>query len=297
MPAAAACGTPLVRESPQAGTPRTLERHGPGWPAALEALTDVPPRLYVAGGPLPDAGHAVAIVGARAATAYGREWAHRLAHDLALLGYTIVSGLARGIDAAAHMGALAAGGRTVAVLPSGLDTITPPEHTGLAERILTRGGLVSEVEHGGPFGRGAFVRRNRIIAALAGATVVVEAAAGSGALTTASFAERMGRVRLAVPGDLDRPGMHGPLQLLRSGAVVCADAGDVRAAMNRAGLPTPPGDARAALAAALGETPLSLERLAVIADVPVAEAHAAMLALEWAGLATPMPGGRWVRRA
>jgi len=287
----------LVRERATRLQRRSIERHSDEWPAALEALADPPARLHVEGGTLPPVGHAVAIVGARAATPYGRERAHRLAHDLAMLGYTVISGLARGIDAAAHAGALAGGGRTIAVLPSGLDTVTPPEHAELASRISARGAVVSEVDHGGPFGPGAFVRRNRIIAALAGATVVVEAGERSGALTTAAFAQRMGRLRLAVPGDLDRPGMQGPLRLWRSGASMAADAGDVRDAMQRAGYAPPVGDASAALAAALSEEPLPLERLATQAGLPLAEAAAALLTLEWSGVAQAHPGGRWARRA
>lgn len=286
-----------VRERPQPLPQRTIERGAADWPEALEALHDVPSRLHLAGSSLPPMEHAVALVGARAATPYGLDRAHRLAHDLASLGYTVVSGLARGIDAAAHEGALAAGGRTVAVLPSGLDRVTPPEHTGLASRIAASGTLVSEVDQGGPFGPGAFVRRNRLIAALAGATVVVEAGARSGALTTAAFAQRMGRTLLTLPGDVDRPGMQGPLQLMREGAAWCADAADVRAAMVRAGHAAPAGEPAAALSAALGRTPLTLERLAAAAGVSPAEAAAAMLVLEWTGVAVAVPGGRWRRRA
>ena len=263
----------------------------------MESLRDPPLELFVEGGRIPEVGLAVAIVGARAATAYGRERAHRLAHDLALAGYTVVSGLARGIDAAAHEGALAAGGHTVAVLPCGLDTVTPPEHAALAVRIALSGALVSEVREGGPFGPGAFVRRNRIIAALSAATVVVEAGARSGALTTAAFAERMGRLRLAVPGDLDRPGSLGPLEQLRRGARVCADAGDVCRALALAGHPAPRGDARACLSSALSHEPRTVEALAALAGVAVADTLSHLMALEWAGLASCRPGGRWVRRS
>lgn len=288
---------PLVRETPRPDVRRAIARGGPEWPSALEALRDPPAVLFAEGGRLPELAHAVAIVGARAATAYGRERSHRLAHDLAVAGYTVVSGLARGIDAAAHEGALAAGGRTVAVLPSGLETITPPEHVALAGRIRRSGALVSEVREGGPFGPGAFVRRNRLIAALAAATVVVEAGERSGALTTAAFAERMGRLRFAVPGDLDRPGSLGPLEQLRRGARVCADAGDVCSALARAGHAAPPGDARARLSSALTPESRTVEALAASAGLSVADTLAHLMALEWAGLASCRPGGRWVRRS
>ncbi len=288
---------PLVRETPRPAERRCLVRGGASWPAAFERLSDVPARLFAEGSELPLPAHAVAIVGARAATGYGLEAAHRLAHDLAASGYTIVSGLARGIDASAHEGALAAGGRTIAVLPSALDTITPHEHAGLAARIARQGTLVSEVQSGGPFGRGAFVKRNRIIAALAGATVVVEAGERSGALTTASFAKQLGRAVLAVPGDLDRPTSRGPLGLLRQGALVCADAGDVRAALVGFGFGAPIGDARARLAGLLSGEARTLEWLAAAAGIPSEEAIALLLALEWSGVASPRPGGRWASRA
>src|SRR6185503_14015424 len=132
-------------------------------------------------------------------------------------GFTVVSGLARGIDAAAHRGALDAGAGTVAVLPGGLDAIAPRHHRGLAEEIATRGGLLTEVASGEPH-PGHFIRRNRLIAALGAATLVVEAAERSGALSTAAAARRLGRPVLAVPGDVDRATSRGCHALIRAGA-------------------------------------------------------------------------------
>jgi DNA processing protein len=272
---------------------RVLARGDADYPAGLRDLPDPPAHLYVAGGALPPVGRAVAIVGARAATPYGHGIAERLARDLAHAGLTVVSGLARGIDAAAHAGALAEG-RTLAVIPSALDRVTPDAHTDLARRIAAAGAVVSEVEKGGPFGRGAFVKRNRLIAALAAATVVVEATPESGALTTAAFATALGRHVLAVPGDIDRPAARGTLELLRRGARVCADASDVLAVLDPEALTDDP-DAR--LRALLGREPRTLEELSRASGAEAGELLAQLLAMQWSGQVTVHPGGRWSARA
>ncbi len=285
----------LVCERPAPLAVRALARGDADYPAALAARRDAPAMLYVRGGELPAAERAVAIVGARAATPYGRAIAERLARDLAAHGVTVVSGLARGIDAAAHTGALAGGGRTVAVLASAVDRVTPSAHTELAERVAASGAVVSEVAAGGPFGRGAFVKRNRIIAALSWATVVVEATATSGALATAAAARTQGRTVLAVPGDLDRPGSQGTLALLRSGARPCADASDVLAVLPASAAPAAAPLAR--LRAQLASVPASVEALALAAGLEPGEALALLLELQWSGLAVSHPGGRWAVRA
>lgn len=275
---------------------RVLALEDAGYPSGLRALGDAPRRVFIVGAEVPPPEHCVAIVGSRAASAYGLACATRLAHDLAALGYTIVSGLARGIDAAAHRGALAARGRTLAVVPSGLDHLTPSHHADLARDIAGSGALLSEIASGPPFGRGAFVRRNRLIAALAAVTIVAEADVTSGALSTARVASRLGRALFAVPGDVDRPTSRGTLDLLRGGARVCAEAGDVLAVLG-----APPvraaGDAsrRANVLAALDEVPRTLEGLAARAGLPVSEALAELLPLQWAGAAASEPGQRWRR--
>ena len=284
-------GSACVAELPHA---RLLEDRD--YPDALRSLSSPPKRLYVRGVLAHPPARAVALVGARAASPYGRAMADRLARDLASLGIAVVSGLARGIDAAAHEGSLAAGGVTIAVLPSSLAHITPPQHTGLARRIIERGALVTEVAEGGPFGRGAFVKRNRIIAALAGVTVVVEAGVMSGALRTAEAAQALGRSVLAVPGDVDRPTARGTLALLRAGARPCGDAGDVMTALAES-FPAPPTiDPLGRLTAALGGVPRSLDELARLAALSPMEASAMLLRLEWSGVAVSAPGGRWLRR-
>jgi len=281
------------------GAARALRAGDSDYPAALLDLPD-PPRVLYALGRLPAPARTIAIVGSRAASPYGAAMALRLAADLAGLGYGIVSGLARGIDAAAHRGALEAGGASFAVLPGGLEEITPRHHRDLAEQLCARGGLCSERAAGPPPGPGGFVKRNRLIAALGAATVVVEAAERSGALSTAAAARRLGRPLLAVPGDADRPTARGTLGLLRRGAALCDCAGDVVAglAVNARAADSEPDPApEARLAAALEREPRGAEQLAAAAGLALEEALATLLRLEWAGVAAVHPGPRWTRRA
>jgi DNA processing protein len=273
---------------------RTFERGDTGYPGGLDALSDPPARVHVWGGGVPAHTLCAAVVGSRAATPYGLRIAGQLARDLAAAGITVVSGLARGIDSAAHAGALAGGGRTLAVIASGYDCIGPGAQARLAEEIVGSGAILSEVHSGGPFGKGAFVKRNRLIAACAGATVVVEAAEAGGGLTTAAAARSLGRPVLAVPGDLDRHASRGTLELLRTGARVCGDAGDVLAVMGP--LPGSATDADARLRMQLKPQPIALEALAAAAGLEVAETLARLWRLQLSGLAEAHPGGRWSGR-
>jgi DNA processing protein len=195
------------------------------YPTALAAIHDPPPTLWVCG--QLDVLHtaSVAVVGSRAASPYGLEVSRRLGADLARRNLTIVSGMARGIDSAAHRGALEAAGATIAVFGCGVDVIYPPEHGALALRICERGALVSEFPPGMPPLKHNFPRRNRIISGLSLAVVVVEAAEGSGSLITADFALEQGRAVLAVPGNVLGGRNYGAHALLRDGAklVECAD--------------------------------------------------------------------------
>jgi DNA processing protein len=186
------------------------------YPAALRTLDPRPPTLYVAGDGTALTERAVAIVGTRRASGYGLSTATDLGDELARAGMVVVSGLALGIDGAAHRAAVNAGGRTVAVLPSPLGRIYPPRHRGLAREIVLAGGaLVSEVAIGAPLGRPDFARRNRIIAGLAEAVIVVEAPDRSGALLTAAAAISMGgRELYAVPGQIDAQGARGCNRLI-----------------------------------------------------------------------------------
>jgi DNA processing protein len=195
------------------------------YPTALAAIHDPPDILWVQGQVDALSAPSVAIVGSRAASPYALEVARRLGGDLARRNVTVVSGMARGVDSAAHLGALDGGGSTVAVFGCGVDVIYPREHATLARRICERGALVSEFSQGMPPLSHNFPRRNRIISGLSLAVVVVEAAEGSGSLITADFALEQGRAVLAVPGNVLGGRNVGAHALLRDGAklVECAD--------------------------------------------------------------------------
>lgn len=197
------------------------------YPRSLEDLYDAPPILFSRGQFDPVDQMAVAIVGTRHATAYGTRQANRFAYGLAKAGVTVVSGLARGIDAAAHEGALSAGGRTLAVLGGGLGQIYPAEHVGLADAIAADGAVVSEYgPHAKPRG-GMFPQRNRIIAALSLATLVIEAPDRSGSLITARQAGELGRDVMALPGQVTSRASRGTNQLIRDGATLVQTVDDV----------------------------------------------------------------------
>ncbi len=214
---------------------RLMEQHrvglavlgAPGYPGALAEIDAAPQLLYVRGALEERDARAVAVVGSRSCTDYGRRMATRLAADVARAGWTVVSGLARGIDGVAHRAALQAGGRTLAVLAGGLYRIYPPEHRGLAEEVEKAGALLTEspmrVE---PLAH-LFPARNRLISGLCRAVVLVEAAEKSGALITAEHAAEQGRIVLAVPGPADAEASGGTNALIRQGAILCRGAGDV----------------------------------------------------------------------
>jgi len=204
-----------------------LQRGKPGYPVVLANISGAPELLYVKGSLEPRDQQAVAIVGSRFCTSYGKKAAERLAGDMARAGYTVVSGLARGIDACAHRGALQAGGRTVAVLAGGLARIYPPEHDELAEQVKAQGALLSESAMRMEPMAELFPARNRIISGLSRGVVVIEAGEKSGALITASHAADQGREVFAVPGPVDSPASAGTLALLRKGAKLVRHAGDV----------------------------------------------------------------------
>jgi len=204
-----------------------LVEGGPGYPRLLGQIADPPGVLFVRGRLEPCDALAVAIVGSRHATAYGRRVAHQLAGGLARAGYTVISGLARGIDHAAHRGALDAGGRTIAVLGSGVLEIYPPEHADLALEVVGQGALMSEVPPLSSPHAGAFPSRNRIVSGLTLGTVVVEAADRSGALITARLAGEQGREVFAVPGPIDSRTSRGCHRLIRDGAKLVETIDDV----------------------------------------------------------------------
>lgn len=199
----------------------------PDYPRALKEIHDPPGVLYVQGAIQPRDALAIAIVGSRHCTLYGQTQAERLAGSLSRAGLTIVSGLARGIDASAHRGAINAGGRTLAVLGSGLLNIYPPEHASLAVEVCAAGALISENHCNAKPMAGAFPQRNRIISGMSLGVVVVEASLNSGALITARLAMEQGREVFAVPGRVDSRASQGCHRLLRDGAKLVESADDV----------------------------------------------------------------------
>ena len=202
------------------------------YPSVLKELPDAPPLLYVHGSLTTADDWAVAIVGTRKASTYGRDTAYQLAGDLANAGITVVSGLALGIDAAAHRGALDAGGRTIAVLPCGIDIVYPPEHRKLAREIASHGALLTEFPPGTPPEARNFPPRNRIISGLSLGVIVVEAPLKSGALLTADMAAEQGREVFAIPGKTTAATSQGTNRLIQDGAKLVVSIDDVLEELN-----------------------------------------------------------------
>lgn len=265
-----------------------LRRGDPGYPERLLDCAAPPASLWSRGDITLLDRPCIAIVGTRSATAYGERAARELGRVLALAGATVISGLARGIDAAAHRGALDAGGATCAVLGTGLDVVYPKAHAPLQRAIGERGLLLSELDASNPAHGGSFPSRNRIIAALSMATIVVEAGAKSGALITAGCALDLGRALAAVPGPIDVPQTQGSNELLRDGAIVIASMAD---AVALAGLTAPvrvsdlPADGiEHRLWEALSHGAADLDTLCTRARLPAHEGVAAVAGLEVRGL-------------
>ena len=280
----------------------------PRYPALLAAIPS-PPALDVRGALEPADALAVAIVGSRRATPYGIEVAGMLAADLAARGVTIVSGLARGNDTAAHRGALEAGGRTLAVLGHGIAHVYPPENRALADAIVDRGALLSQFPSTiGPLAH-HFPARNRTLAGLVLGVVVVEAAERSGALITAGLAGELGREVFAVPGRITSPASRGTNGLIRDGAMLVGHWTDIVAelgepwrsmidgahALGDDAAPPAPGSDEARMLELLSvDEAQHIERLIARAGVDAARAGTALIALELAGWARQLAGQRWV---
>jgi DNA processing protein len=206
---------------------RLLRLGTPEYPESLASIPDPPHLLYLRGTLTPADAHAVALVGSRSCTEYGRRMATRLAAGLVRAGVTVVSGLARGIDGIAHRAAIEAGGRTLAVLAGGLSRIYPPEHGELANAVMSSGALLTESCMEQEPQAGLFPARNRIISGLSRAVVIVEAGERSGALHTAIHASEQGRTVLAVPGPVESEASAGCHKLIRDGAALCRGVEDV----------------------------------------------------------------------
>jgi DNA processing protein len=276
----------------------------PRYPPALAAIIDPPPVLWVSGQPAALDQPAVAIVGSRAGSVYALSVAARLAEDLARRGVAIVSGLARGVDSAAHRGALAASGVTIGVLGSGADVIYPREHKGLADEIAIRGAIVSELVPGTPPQPHFFPRRNRVISGLVRAVVVIEAGEKSGSLITAKCALEQGRDVLAVPGNVLNGRNKGGHALLRDGAKIVETADDV---LEELGFAVHPDGGRAAsqevparpadpiLTCLLPGEASDLDEIAERTGLTPARLLPRLFDLELQGLIRRAGGGRFVR--
>jgi DNA processing protein len=274
---------------------------GTRYPGLLTPIPDAPLVVWMRGDATVFHQPSVAIVGSRQATPYGLEAASRLAGDLAAAGALVVSGLARGVDSAAHRGALAAGGRTAAVLGSGIDVVYPPEHEDLSGAIAAHGVVLSEWPPGTAPRAFHFPARNRIISGLSLAVVVVEAAEKSGSLITAGFALEQGRAVLAVPGNILSGRHRGCHALIRDGAAVVESAEDVLAELRTSSLRPPARDASApepsdALAASMqpGES-YDVESLGRETGLSASQLLSKLLGLELRGVVRKVDGGRFVR--
>jgi DNA processing protein len=290
------------------------------YPARLAAIPDPPPVLYLKGALTPADTFALAMVGTRRPTVYGRGVAEKLAAELAAVGVTIVSGLAKGIDSHAHRGALGGGGRTIAVLGHGVDTCYPPENRLLLAQIVEAGAVVTEYPLGtGPMAEN-FPPRNRIISGLAAGVLVVEAGDKSGALITSRFAAEQGRDVFAVPGPITSPASEGCHRLIQDGAKLVAGADDVLAELNphlgatsvqqlrldldaggpgiseSAAIPPIATDGEAAMIALLEEAgePVHVDQLARTLALPVHEVTGALALLEVQGRVRHAGGMRYL---
>jgi DNA processing protein len=282
------------------------------YPPSLRAIDLPPPFLLVRGGLLREDGLAVAIVGSRRGTPYGLRVAERLGADLGARGVTVVSGLARGVDTAAHRGALGADGRTLAVLGSGVDVVYPPENRRLAAEVAEAGALVSQFPMGTAPLPHHFPARNRVIAGLTLGTVVVEAAERSGALITARLAGELGREVYAVPGNVSSPGSLGTNSLIQDGAKLVQGWEDVVAEwppewrralrpLTASGASTQreaegtvePGER--AILALLGDEPVAVDAVVERSRLPSSQVSAGLMALELRGLVRRIAGQRYIR--
>jgi DNA processing protein len=286
-----------------------ITQDDPDYPAPLRDAYDPPLLLYVWGKLEPRDKHAISIVGSRRATHYGTQATKKFGYQLAQAGFTIISGLARGIDTAAHEAAIAAAGRTIAVLGSGLGKLYPPENLALAEKIASgHGAVVSEFSLNTAPDKQTFPMRNRIVAAWARALLVVECPAWSGSLITANLASEYGKTVFAVPGPIDKPTSAGCNQLIRDGATLVAepsqlldDLGDLpfsRAAAiveSSAEIPELPAE-EAAVFAAVTLDESTVDRIIERSGLPAHVVTANLMKLEMRRLVRAFPGFRYARR-
>lgn len=278
----------------------TLEWSHSRYPAWLRMVPDPPPVLWVRGDLSVLEQTSIAIVGSRSASQYARQVARSLAAGLASAGVIVTSGMARGVDGAAHEGCLAAGGRTIAVLGTGVDVVYPQEHAGLSERIAASGLLMTECEPGAAALHWHFPRRNRIISGLSRAVVVVEASEKSGSLITARLALEQGREVMAVPGSVLYGRNRGAHALIKDGAIPVEDAADILGALGLKAGPAPggagdgpSGPVQLALYEA-GATGIEVDTLARETGRDPERLLADLTSLELEGKTGRLAGGRYV---
>lgn len=289
---------------------RLVALDDPEYPPSLQDIPDPPPLLYVRGTIEPRDALAVALVGSRKSTPYGMRIAERLAASLARVGLTVVSGLARGVDAAAHRGALKAGGRTLAVLANGLAEIYPPEHADLAREIADAGAVISEMSMQQQPLAGLFPQRNRIISGLSLGVVVVEAAPRSGSLTTARHAIEQNREVFAVPGPVDSLASRGCHALIRDGARLVETVDDIleelgpKVGRSRSteGAPAVRNPAELSLSdvertvfSQLGDLSMTIDELIARTGLTAAQTMATLSVLEMRRLVRRVPGNQFIR--
>ena len=283
----------------------------PAFPAAFREAYDSPILLYVWGKLEERDRHAIGIVGTRRASIYGKNSTKKLSFQLARAGFTILSGLARGIDTAAHEAAIAAGGRTIGVIGSGLARIYPAENLALAEKIADgHGAIVSEFPLHTPPDKQTFPQRNRIVAAWSKALIVTECPAWSGSLITANLAAEYGRPIYAVPGPIDKPGSGGCNQLIRNGATLLTDADELLDDLGGLGIERLPSgkdeapptrilpdlsDEESVILGALGDAEYGIDRLVDLTGHPAPVVSTCLLKLEMKKLVRSLPGFRYVR--
>jgi DNA processing protein len=273
-----------------------------GYPRLLLQTSDPPPLLYLKGNPALLNHDALAVVGSRNATQQGSANAEAFAHELSNGGFTIVSGLALGIDAAAHRGGLAGSSSSLAVVGTGLDIVYPARNRELAHLLATEGALISEFPLGVPALAGNFPRRNRLLSGLARGCLIVEAALKSGSLITARYALEQGREVFAIPGSIHSPLSKGCHLLIKQGAKLVESAGDILEELGAVTSVDPSPDTTRSgnpeqnvLLDALGFDPLSLETLCARCGLTPESASAMLLALELDGFVSRLPGGKFQR--
>jgi DNA processing protein len=273
-----------------------------GYPRLLRNIDQPPPVLYVRGGMLPEDDWAVAVVGTRRVTPYGRQVTEEICAFLAMNGITVVSGLARGVDAIAHQTTLRNGGRTFAVLGSGVDRVYPPEHHKLADEVIAHGALISDYPPGTAPDGVNFPPRNRIISGLSLGSVIVEAGNTSGALITATFAAEQGRDVFAVPGSIHGPQSIGTNRLIQQGAHPVLNPQDILEVLNlsmvaehrsaRTTLPTDPDEAR--LYQVMGSEPVHIDEISLQTGMEIARVSATLTMMELKGMVRQVGGMQYV---